>query len=338
MDASTLWDFPGIDGKRAARIAAEVDMNGAARPQRLADMLSALDPAAPLGIDAAIELLAEDRRCAVKAGATTRNSAATTMRDVREGFAWAQLEGAESVDEASDLLDRWVTAPDLGRRRQVQPVSVAAQHRRRRAVRFAYTRLRAWGITAAFPAVDATLPARIAPQRPILTDDDVSIITWTASQRLNTVQPTTLALAAAGVTAGEVGFICGDDVDTEQWQILTPGSGKSRSRTITVRPEHREFIQDRLETRRLVGIVAQEPLAYRGNSPQEHVRSAMASKAIASLGRAAGVPLTIGRLNAWAALQRYTMTGRIEDVAHLLGLRSLDAAARVIGLEWQDLS
>jgi integrase/recombinase XerC len=39
---------------------------------------------------------------------------------------------------------------------------------------------------------------------------------------------------------------------------------------------------------------------------------------------------------AWAGVQVLESTGRIEDVAQALGLKSLDRAAAFIGWEWQE--
>jgi hypothetical protein len=85
--------------------------------------------------------------------------------------------------------------------------------------------------------------------------------------------------------------------------------------------------------------VPERPLTYAGSSNGQapQVSSCIA---VSQILRRAGLatepdvrPLSV---SVWAGRKALDAGGRIEDVARLLGARSLDQTARLVGLEWRD--
>lgn len=81
----------------------------------------------------------------------------------------------------------------------------------------------------------------------------------------------------------------------------------------------------------------ERPLTYEGNGSAQSRQAAACLSISSTLARAGlteepGVrPLSV---IAWAGQRILADTGRIEVVAHRLGMRSLDRTARLIGFDW----
>ena len=85
------------------------------------------------------------------------------------------------------------------------------------------------------------------------------------------------------------------------------------------------------------GLEGDPHVAYTGGGSEES-RQASSCIAVAETLQRAGIgrepDVRPGSVVAWAGVRIFSETGRIEEVARRLGMRSLDRAARFIGWDW----
>jgi integrase/recombinase XerC len=220
----------------------------------------------------------------------------------------------------------------------LRPPGVSTMHFRRSAIRLLFRMARADGLVEGDPTLDLVLPPRSAgPLRP-LTEDEVLLC---RSHALRTASETRLpaawALAEATARTSEIPAIVGDDLDLAGGRVWLHGGSKTEPRWAELSPWGTVQVQRRLRGLQKPAL-GQFPLAYAGRG-RSASRQASASGAIGSvlvragLGREPDVkPVSVA---AWAGARLLFEGHPIEDVARRLGMRSLDATARLIGLDWQ---
>jgi integrase/recombinase XerC len=228
------------------------------------------------------------------------------------------------------LVDDFVVAPtSLG----TSP-SATVMHLRRCAVRLLFRVAREIGLVDKDPTLDLTLPVRPdTVPRPLL-DAEVEVCRAVSMHRLDETRlPAAWALAEAGIRSGELASVTVADVDLDGGRVWASGSRSSTARWTQlggwgatqvvrrVRPLHGETHQ---------------PLVYTGSGSAKSRQAASCIAVSVTLARA-GLgddpnvrPISV---TAWAGRQVFERTGRIEDVRAYLGMRSLDRAARLIGLD-----
>ncbi|MGE3329055.1 MAG: hypothetical protein AB7N61_26970 [Acidimicrobiia bacterium] len=141
------------------------------------------------------------------------------------------------------------------------------------------------------------------------------------------------ALAETTARSGEIAEIRWRDVDLSAGEVRLPGVGKVRARVgkltdwgvTTLRHLPRQTGHQSVR------------VVYAGNVPASG-GSASASNAVSTVLIRAGLAgrrdVRPGSVVAWAAQQRMIATGDIGEVARMLGVGSLDVAARTIGWDW----
>ncbi|QFQ98139.1 hypothetical protein F9278_20135 [Streptomyces phaeolivaceus] len=87
-------------------------------------------------------------------------------------------------------------------------------------------------------------------------------------------------------------------------------------------------------------LAPQTRLAVSDKPAPDHVLQSRVCVALRNLLTWIGLPVEEedvkpASITAWAGVQEFERTGRIEDAARLLGLRSLDSTASVIGHTWR---
>jgi integrase/recombinase XerC len=217
--------------------------------------------------------------------------------------------------------------------------SVATQHLRRSGVRLLFRVLRRAGIVDRDPTIDIVLAARSSMAARPLTDAEIALGRSFALHTLTaTRQPAAWALAEASARTSEIHSIGIRDVDLDAGRLWIPGSTKTKPRF----GELTEWGVRQLD-RRIRALGAQDapatPLVYEGAGSAES-RQASSCAAIAETLRRSGLntepdvrPVSVA---AWAGRRAYDASGRIEDAARVLGVRSLDRAARLIEWNWTD--
>jgi integrase/recombinase XerC len=205
--------------------------------------------------------------------------------------------------------------------------SISTRHNRRSAVRLLFRTARREGLVELDPTVDVELPPRSSmPTRP-LTDDEIELcrdIAWWRSTRTAVAW----ALAEATARGAEIGVLTPADVDLTSRTVWIHGGSRTEPRTGSLTEWGVAAI------RRGMAEVPDGPLTYNGTSSGA-ARQVSTCRAIGTVllraGLAAEPDVRPSSVSAWAGRREFLRTGRIEDAAAVMGVRSLDRAARLVG-------
>lgn len=217
------------------------------------------------------------------------------------------------------------------------PPSVATMHLRRSVLRLLFRTVRGLQLAEGDPTVDLDLPRRTSLRTRPLSDEEVAL---GRSAALHTLTGTRLAaawaLAEATARTAEIPALTVADLDLEGKRVWIHGSGRTAPRWGSLSSWGATQIERHLRTLRDAEPV--QLLVYRGSGSAQS-RQATACMAIADVLSRAGLaaepdvrPLSVA---AWAGRQILHETGRIDEVARRLGMRSLDRSAQLIGFDWQ---
>lgn len=278
-----------------------------------------------VGLDAELQL------CLVELAAT--NSDATF---VRVGSSWTRFgefaarHGVKTLGHVAPILAasfvRSRTSADA-------PAETATMHNRRTALRLLFRTARRLGLIDGDPTLDLVLPPRVVGSFRPLTDDEIELCRdaaawWMTSQRFAAVW----ALAEASARGEELGAVRCVDVDLASGRVWLSGGKRVEPRWAQLTDWARDALERRLST-----LGGDEFVAYRGTSPRSAGRISAASAVTAVITRAGladEADLRPTSVAAWAGRAEFDRTGSIAEAARLLGLRSLDATARMIGWDW----
>jgi integrase/recombinase XerC len=215
--------------------------------------------------------------------------------------------------------------------------SVATSHLRRSAVRLLFRVLRQLSRVEHDPTLDLVLPPRSSLQARPLTDDEVALgRSFSLHSLVETRRPAAWALAEASARTAEIPNVCVRDLDLVAGRVWLAGGTKVEPRYASLTMWGARALERRLET---IGTDPDTSLVYEGcGSPES--RQASACDAIGETLRRAGLgdepDVRPTSVTAWAGQKVLDETGRIDDVARALGMRSLDRAANLIGWDWTD--
>ena len=278
-----------------------------------------------------IGLSAEVHRCRKELPATTAEVTALRNESTWVRFTtFAQGCGAKGLDEVTPTLaDSFVRS----RTSEGAGASTATMHNRRTSLRVLFRTARRLGLAEGDPTLDISLPPRIVGSYRPLTDDEVELCRdaaawWMSSRRFAAVW----ALAEATGRGAELGSVRAADVDLEQNRVWLSGGTRIEPRWAPLNDWAREILGRRLNV-----IEGDEFVAYSGSVPRSSGRISAASAVTAVLTRAGlrdEVDLRPTSVAAWAGRVEFDRTGSIAEAAQLLGLRNLDATARMIGWDW----
>lgn len=212
--------------------------------------------------------------------------------------------------------------------------SATVRHLRRCSVRLLFRTGREMGLVDIDPTLDLELPARRPQAARPLTDSEIercraAALYLFAATRL----PAAWALAEAGIRTGELAKVTVGDVDLEGGIVQAPGCRSAVARTVPLTDWGVLQVGRRL---RALPANPARPLTYEGNGSDKS-KQAASCIAIADCLTRAGLgndpavrPVSV---TAWAGRKAFEQTGRIDQVAARLGMRSLDRTARLIGLD-----
>ena len=211
--------------------------------------------------------------------------------------------------------------------------SVATMHDRRSTLRLLFRVARRLELANGDPTLDLALPPRSARGSRPLTDTEIEVARdvalWSlASRRIAAAW----ALAEATGRGAELSAVGVDDLDLDGGRVWLH-SGK---RTIERWGELTEW-GVRVLSARVKEIGTDDRLVYAGERPDQAGQVATCSAISTVLVRAglAGEPdVRPGSVAGWAGRRAFDNGANIGDVGRLLGVRSLDQAAGLIGWDW----
>ena len=211
-------------------------------------------------------------------------------------------------------------------------------HLRRSVLRLLFRAGRGLGLVDGDPTLDVVLPRRSSLRARPLDPVEVALC---RSAALPSLTGTRLAaawgLAEATARTSELPHLSVGDVDLDGRRVWIHGGGRTIPRwgqlSVWGAVQIERHLRGHPSTRH------DQRLVYRGAGSAES-RQASACIAIKEVLTRAGLggepdvrPLSV---TAWAGRQILEESGRIEEVAQRLGMRSLDRAAALIGFDWAD--
>jgi integrase/recombinase XerC len=211
-------------------------------------------------------------------------------------------------------------------------------HLRRTVLRLLFRVGRELGLCDGDPTLDLTLPAKtVLPTRP-LDNEEIALCRNAA---LHTLTSTRLAaawaLAEATARTAELPRLTLGNLDLGEQRVWIHGGGRTEPRWGHLSPWAETQLRRHIE--QLPSMNDDQPLVYRGAGSAAS-KQASACMVISEVLTRAGLstecdvrPLSVA---AWAGRTILDETGRIDEVARRLGMRSLDRAAALVGLDWQN--
>jgi integrase len=267
-----------------------------------------------------------------------KDSSAVVTLDMMRRFA-RYCELSRGIVLAAEVSEADVEAFVRSRRAAGGDAPLGTLHSRRTAVRTLFAEGRALGLVEGDPTLDIELdPRPEGSTRPLLTPETerCRLAAEPAGEDLRL--PTIWACAECSARSSEIDQVRVRDVDLRGERVHLVGGTRMDPRWSPMTPWARNWLGRRL--------------AQLGPDPDPETRlvpwtvlrvrrpSNATTMAIIEVLRAAGVhddpdvhPLSV---TGWAGARLYfDEDWPIEDVALALGTRSLDAAARMIGLDWR---
>lgn len=214
----------------------------------------------------------------------------------------------------------------------LQP-SLATQHERRATVRLLFRVARRVGIAIGDPTLDLKLPVRATKSARPLVDSEIEVARdvalWSLSSRR---MAAAWALAEATGRGAELSNVRPEDLDLSAGRVWLHGGKRTVDRwgQLTV-------WGTRVLRKRVTEMGSQTSVAYAGEGPGSagQVSTCQAISTILVRAGLAGEPdVRPGSVAAWAGRSRFDAGAGIAEVAQVLGVRSLDQAAQIIGWDW----
>jgi integrase/recombinase XerC len=261
-------------------------------------------------------------------------------REIDLFVARAVLEGVDSVSGVTaELVAAFCGEAVQGRDGSWRTPAASTRRTRRAAIRWLFRWLRHEGICVADPTIDVKVSEdAVAGPRP-LTDVEVAECRLMSDRTLSQTRlPACWALAEATLTTGEMSRLVVGDVDLVSGTLDTPGLSRGPvARTVPLTDWGAEALACRVEELVGGGGDASTPVVYRSGRSLNG-GGATAGQAINRILTYAGLSndpsATAKSVIAWRALKAFEQSGRIETAVRLIGSSSLDATARLIGLDW----
>ena len=261
-------------------------------------------------------------------------------REIDLFVARAVLEGVDSVSGVTaELVAAFCGEAVQGRDGSWRTPAASTRRTRRAAIRWLFRWLRHEGICVADPTIDVKVSEEaVSGPRP-LTDVEVAECRLMSDRTLSQTRlPACWALAEATLTTGEMSRLVVGDVDLVSGTLDTPGLSRGPvARTVPLTDWGAEALARRVEELVGGGGDASTPVVYRSGRSLNG-GGATAGQAINRILTYAGLSndpsATAKSVIAWRALKAFEQSGRIEAAARLIGSSSLDATARLIGLDW----
>ncbi|MCW2813495.1 MAG: Integrase family protein [Nocardioides sp.] len=180
--------------------------------------------------------------------------------------------------------------------------------------------------------------------RPLTEAEAARLMDRAAYQARENKMPATVALALAGATVTEIAQVEPIDVYLAEQVVWLPGLGRRNlARWVPLDEWQADALASRINylTRRNGSSITGFSLVHRGRvADQDPTKFAMTTnqmlvRALAKAGLGVDQGVRPSSIHEYVANRVYTETGSMEAVAVRCGLRSIDAAARLVTVNWR---
>jgi integrase len=269
--------------------------------------------------------------------ASIRGVKNTTLANRSKRMRWFGAFGeAHGVPDLDGVSPGLVTDFLKSRRASGEPVKHSEQHARLASIRLLYKEGRRLGLASTDPTLDIELPPRAPTHARPFTDAQIAALEIRAVRPGDTRRAVCLALAEATAVSSEIPNIRVSDVDPDTGTVFVHGGRTTDPRV--GRLTRWGMAQLR---RRLASISSEEgpdPILM-GEGRWDHPDEGLAAASMALTGLIRASRLSAPGLNprsirAWAGTKALAGGATIDAVARMLGVRSLDQAARIVGFRW----
>jgi hypothetical protein len=243
------------------------------------------------------------------------------------------------ADVNQAVVAAFATALGRDRRGCVVRPSGRTVGQRRAAVAAFFATAMAHGLVLDDPTLLVPVPERERTDgiRP-LDQEEAVVVRFHAGTNPAEVRGVVVPLMLAGASSGELGALECAHVKPDS-TVLLPGSARLLARSITIDSE-----DARLLVARSAYLAERCPstillCGQAGTPSQQQARIAtIVRKVLARAGLGADPRVKPTSLTAYAARREFERTGSIEAAATLIGSKSLDSTARLIGHSWSEVS
>lgn len=235
------------------------------------------------------------------------------------------------------LVAAFVAAKGRTRHGKVDEASLSTRHNRRSVVRAFAKESRRLGYDLTDPTVDLDLPFRQRLfVRPVTEPEAALLRRFSESWSRPTRHAAAVGLTLSGLHTGEVGRVLLSDIHDST--VRAPGTHTVLPRMVPLDPWAARVVADRAAVvRRQADPDLTLTSRVTGTEMQRQSRTCTAIRdVIKRAGLDADPQIRPASLTALAGVRQFAQTGRIEDVAKLLGAMSLDRAAATIDWRWRD--
>lgn len=248
------------------------------------------------------------------------------------------VERAHDLHRASDIAPEHVRSFIEASTGSGSTPSVATMHLRRTAIRLLFREAAKHGAVTGDPTAGIELPARSYLSFRPLADDEIELGRSFARNSLSaTREPAAWALSEAGARTSELPYIRVRDVDLRAGVVHIAGGAKAAPRWGSLTAWGRVQLRRRIDDLQAEGPEAPlicTDLADRTRARANAYASVRASLVRAGLGDEPGI--CPNSIVAWRGASAMRAGASIEQVARMLGIRSLDQAATFIGWDWAE--
>ncbi|MBX3313764.1 MAG: hypothetical protein KF906_05530 [Actinobacteria bacterium] len=264
-------------------------------------------------------------------------SVARLLAEIGRFVIGLEANGVEYLDQVNtldceDFIGQAVPTPSGG---WAEP-SISTRYLRRSSIRLLFGTARALQLVSGDPTLDIALPPRPArTTRPLDDAEEALGRIWSRPTLAGTRHSAAWALGQATATGSEQAAARVEDLDLSGCRVWLHGNVKKRE------PRWGQLTEwGAMELERRIAEIGGEPATplLTAAAASRNARQASVCTAVSDVLRHAGLKTdqTVGpaSLPAWAGRTVFLATGRIEDAAHALGVRSLDGAAAIIGWDW----
>jgi len=232
-------------------------------------------------------------------------------------------------DVTAELAEQFVRS----RLKSGLPAGLPTMHDRRATVRLLFRAARRIGLASGDPTLDLRLPCRSSLTARPLTDGEIElahdVALWSLSSRRI---PAVWALAEATARGAELANIRPIDLDLDSGRVWLHGGKRTCERWGELSGWGVRVLRGRLTEIDAHGFIV---YAGEGRESAGQVSTCSAISTVLVRAGLAGEPdVRPASVAAWAARRRFDAGASIADVARVLGVRSLDLAAQVIGWDW----